>query len=505
MRHNKKAFTLVEMLVALAVSAVIISATYASFELIQKQYKKNIDVTQLHTSGRAVMQILEREIRMAGYEFRDGNGVMTYGNIVGPLVLIDSGDKCCDEATIIYDEVTDTLNAQGAVTSSVVDRIKTRFWTEAHSSSKRGSRFRLYKRRTIVGTNNALLATPVIGAREVMADYIEDLQLTNISTTGTLYGGAGGLSSIKIWNPTKPKNQKEVGSIRNSGNIHALAFGPDGLLYGGNGAVSRITTWDPTKPKNQKEVGSINNSPYIHALAFGPNGLLYGGSGGLSKITIWDPTKPKNQKEVGAINNSGNIHALAFGPDGLLYGGAGGLNSIKIWDPSKPKNQKEVGSIRNSGNIHALAFSPDGLLYGGSGGLNSIKIWNPTKPKNQKEVGSIRNSGNIHALAFGPDGLLYGGAGGLNSIKIWDPSKPKNQKEVDSIRNSGNLHALAFYIKKTGTNSVVSINLTLRSKEKYGKNKTFLKKDYLSGNFNFSKNDQYQRDTFSTTVSVRNL
>ena len=78
MRHNKKAFTLGARLVALAVSAVIISATYASFELIQKQYKKNIDVTQLHTSGRAVMQILEREIRMAGYEFRDGNGVMTY-------------------------------------------------------------------------------------------------------------------------------------------------------------------------------------------------------------------------------------------------------------------------------------------------------------------------------------------------------------------------------------------------------------------------------------------
>ena len=65
MRHNKRAFTLVEMLVALAVSAVIVSATYASFELIKNQYKKNIDVTQLHTSGRAIMQVLEREIRMA--------------------------------------------------------------------------------------------------------------------------------------------------------------------------------------------------------------------------------------------------------------------------------------------------------------------------------------------------------------------------------------------------------------------------------------------------------
>ncbi|MDA9058801.1 prepilin-type N-terminal cleavage/methylation domain-containing protein, partial [Candidatus Thioglobus sp.] len=181
MRHNKKAFTLVEMLVALAVSAVIVSATYASFELIKNQYKKNIDVTQLHTSGRAIMQVLEREIRMAGFEFRDGNGLMTYGKIVGPLVLTDSGNKCCDEVTIIYDEVTDTLNAQGVVTSSEVDRIKTRFWTEAYSSTKRGSRFRLFKRRTILGTNNALLQTPQVGAKEVMADYIEDLQLSDAS------------------------------------------------------------------------------------------------------------------------------------------------------------------------------------------------------------------------------------------------------------------------------------------------------------------------------------
>ena len=124
MRHNKKAFTLVEMLVALAVSAVIVSATYASFELIQKQYKKNIDVIEMHSSGRSIMQVLEREIRMAGYEFRDGNGVMTYGNIIGPLVINDSGNKCCDEVTIIYDEVIDTLNAQGVVTSSIVEELK---------------------------------------------------------------------------------------------------------------------------------------------------------------------------------------------------------------------------------------------------------------------------------------------------------------------------------------------------------------------------------------------
>ncbi len=52
MRHNKKAFTLVEMLVALAVSAVIVSATYASFELIKNQYKKNTFVYDFLSSMR---------------------------------------------------------------------------------------------------------------------------------------------------------------------------------------------------------------------------------------------------------------------------------------------------------------------------------------------------------------------------------------------------------------------------------------------------------------------
>ena len=64
---------------------------------------------------------------------------------------------------------------------------------------------------------------------------------------------------------------------------------------------------------------------------------------------------------------------------------------------------------------------------------------------------------------------------------------------------------MVFDIKKTGTTSVVSINLTIRTKEKYGKNRLVDKKAYHSGNFIFSKNDQYKRDTFSSSIAVRNL
>ena len=47
------------------------------------------------------MTILEREIRWLGMSFAMDKGLMTYGKIMDPLVITDSGNKCCDEVTII--------------------------------------------------------------------------------------------------------------------------------------------------------------------------------------------------------------------------------------------------------------------------------------------------------------------------------------------------------------------------------------------------------------------
>ena len=65
--------------------------------------------------------------------------------------------------------------------------------------------------------------------------------------------------------------------------------------------------------------------------------------------------------------------------------------------------------------------------------------------------------------------------------------------------------ALAFKTKRTGQESLVTINLTLRTRNEYGKNKQFKKKDYHGGNFKIDKTDKFKRDTFSSTVLVRNL
>ena len=98
--------------------------------------------------------------------------------------------------------------------------------------------------------------------------------------------------------------------------------------------------------------------------------------------------------------------------------------------------------------------------------------------------------------------FLYQGRNGDN-ITIFDPVSKKAVGYISSGRTS----ALAFRHKstRTGQESLVTINLTLRTRNTYGKNKQFNKKDYHGGNFNFDKNDKYKRETFSSKVLVRNL
>ena len=298
MRLSKKAFTLVEMLVALAVSSIIIAATFASFELIQKQYKKNIDVAELHTSGRAIMSILEREIRMAGYEFRDGNGLMTYGSITAPIEITDSGNKCCDEVTIIYDEVFDTLNASGVVTSSTVERVKTRFWTEPYTSTKHGTRNRLFKRRTILGTNNALLGTPRVGAKEVMADYVEDLQLINTSGFANLY--ATDYQSLHVYDTISRKWLRTIPLGYNPGNQSSITIGSDGLVYALGAANGKWTVFI-INPKTGST--SLINSPgrnnrWAPGLGIASDGFLYINTTAGGLVDVYDVKTKQLQQSI---------------------------------------------------------------------------------------------------------------------------------------------------------------------------------------------------------------
>ena len=63
---NKKGFTLVELLVAMAITGIVAGAIFTAFQSQQKSYITQDQVTEMQQNLRAGMGLMVREIRMAG-------------------------------------------------------------------------------------------------------------------------------------------------------------------------------------------------------------------------------------------------------------------------------------------------------------------------------------------------------------------------------------------------------------------------------------------------------
>ena len=402
MQINTKAFTLVEMVVAMAVSTIIIAATYASYEMVSTQYKKNIDVAEMHTSGRAIMQVIERDIRMAGFEYRDQDAKVTYGPITAPLVIKDSGNKCCDELTVIYDYFDEDTKK--------VERIRSRYWTESYTSNK-GTRYRLNKRRDILGRNNAILATPILGMQSLMADYIEDLQISDAI--------AGSSTSPSC-------DYSKVCEVYNGLKVHA----------------EQVKIFQQNRLKKNPN-SNLMSSRYVHILNW--RGTVEIEVLGISRTGKW-------------CSDSGYFVSMSWPPPNNAS------SRLKIKDFSA-----ETCTGVNScfaRKDYWISKVNSMCLYGDETSNNGFKL----KPNNcSNEQYYISGTPALSLKSF--------------SNGKWNDFKCENTTKIPSL---------------------VNIVLILRTKNEYGKDRQFKKKDYHSGNYKLDKTDKYKRDTFSSTVTVRN-
>ncbi|MBA7636515.1 hypothetical protein ES703_44135 [subsurface metagenome] len=73
-KSNKKGFTLVELLIAIAISGIVAGAIFTAFQSQQKSYLVQDQVAEMQQNLRAAMDIMVREIRMAGYDPQSSNG-----------------------------------------------------------------------------------------------------------------------------------------------------------------------------------------------------------------------------------------------------------------------------------------------------------------------------------------------------------------------------------------------------------------------------------------------
>jgi len=68
MRRNERGFTLIEILIALFLISIVTAAIYKTFRAQQKSYMIQEEVVEMQQNLRAGMEMITREIRMAGYD-----------------------------------------------------------------------------------------------------------------------------------------------------------------------------------------------------------------------------------------------------------------------------------------------------------------------------------------------------------------------------------------------------------------------------------------------------
>lgn len=75
-KKNENGFTLIELMVAMLIAGIVLSAIYSAFKTQQRSYLAQDQVAEMQQNLRAGINLMTREIRMAGY---DPNGTGNYG------------------------------------------------------------------------------------------------------------------------------------------------------------------------------------------------------------------------------------------------------------------------------------------------------------------------------------------------------------------------------------------------------------------------------------------
>ena len=158
---TRSAYTLTELLVATAVGSIVMAMAFSSFSVINQKYQKYSDMSNLHRGATQILNIITRDLRMAGYQDLD----TVNGSIASAVITEnDDSDRGSDAITITYD--TDTQN-----------RTKVKYYLlpcKDTGQCTEEDRYRLYK--TKWSKVNGSWNHDADYKDQAVADYVDDLQ-----------------------------------------------------------------------------------------------------------------------------------------------------------------------------------------------------------------------------------------------------------------------------------------------------------------------------------------
>ena len=220
--------TLIEILIGVVVSTIMMAAIYTTYSVVNNTYGQVLEKAKVSRSSRDLIELLIRDIRMAGFRYYLGQndlnypkesylefkgGTDTLKESHDPIIIIsnqlghqkldeppttvtknNSNDTCCDKIHIVYDDFNHLDSTQP------YKRYKLTYYARPTSDGKEGTgenikpinpRYAIYKSK--ISWNQSIdkktggfwdVDCPECYHDELIRDYVEDMEFVPLDANG---------------------------------------------------------------------------------------------------------------------------------------------------------------------------------------------------------------------------------------------------------------------------------------------------------------------------------
>jgi len=106
--------TLIEILIGVVISVIMMAAMFTSYQAVNNTYSQVIDRAKISQTGRDIIGMLVRDIRMAGFKYFDDTS-KSPSNYV-PILITKSSGSGCDKLELTYGDRIYDANKTPAIT-----------------------------------------------------------------------------------------------------------------------------------------------------------------------------------------------------------------------------------------------------------------------------------------------------------------------------------------------------------------------------------------------------
>jgi prepilin-type N-terminal cleavage/methylation domain-containing protein len=289
---NQKGFTLIELMVALVLSFILVGAIYRTFTSQQKAYTVQDQIAETQQNARMAMNILVRDIRMAGYGMPEGGITISKTAYSNAINIVKDGKYGGTQQP--FDSIT-VVGAFGSP-SGYLSRTLLPGATELYlRSSSEASHFDTADRKYIfIGGLDRLTVVGISGSKLTLGSKTTVRFPTAILSAGV----DGGSTEIPL---------VDTGGLV-SGDVLALGTETVTITAVSNNSITVDT--DPDTAGNQPITGTYPAGTVINPIpVFRVTAVRYG-------IDPYTGSFTREDKAVGTVAElAGNIQDIQISPD----------------------------------------------------------------------------------------------------------------------------------------------------------------------------------------------